>query len=404
MAGLFQDDLHNDFGSWPLAYIPFGGADFGEIQAVATAVADGDNDAFYSAWVAAGDRLTGEADASLSRGHSGSARSLYLRASAFYASSFHPLYGAPVDARIPAVYSKQIATFEKGLLLGPHPATPIAIPFGDTTLPGYFIPAEGFESEIRPLVILNGGYDSTVTDLYFLSAVAASRRGYHTLLFDGPGQGAMLYERGVPLRPDWEVVIRAIVDFVETLPIVDASRIALYGASLGGYLAPRGASGEARIAALIADPGTWGIADGFRPIAMRMFNLKAQDVADMGKLDSALIAKMEAFIRGNAQLNWKVVQRGFWTHGVDNLKDFLASAELFTMSGRAERIACPTLIAMAENDTLAAGATAFYEALTCPKTLIRFTAVEGADGHCEMRNRSIFNLRAFDWLDEKFAV
>lgn len=73
----------------------------------------------------------------------------------------------------------------------------------------------------RPLIILNNGYDATITDTYFASAVAASRRGYHSLLFDGPGQGAMLYEHGVPLRPDWEVVVTAVVDFALTLARVD---------------------------------------------------------------------------------------------------------------------------------------------------------------------------------------
>lgn len=84
-------------------------------------------------------------------------------------------------------------------------------------------------------------------------------------------------------------------------------------------------------------------------------------------------------------MNWKVVLRGFWVHGVDNLRAYFASAELFSMQGRADRIRCPTLITMAEHDTLAAEGGAFMEALRCPKTLIHFTAEEGADGHCSMQ-------------------
>jgi hypothetical protein len=45
----FHDSLHDDFGTWPLAYIPYGGADFGEIVAVAYAVGDGDDYAFSKA-------------------------------------------------------------------------------------------------------------------------------------------------------------------------------------------------------------------------------------------------------------------------------------------------------------------------------------------------------------------
>jgi hypothetical protein len=98
------------------------------------------------------------------------------------------------------------------------------------------------------------------------------------------------------------------------------------------------------------------------------------------------------------------VQRGFWVHGVDNLRAYFASAELFTMKGHAGRILCPTLITVADHDPLAAGARAFMEALHCPKTLLHFTAEEGADGHCSMQNRSLLNQRVLDWLDEQFGL
>lgn len=403
MSMLFRNALHEDFGSWPIAYISYGGADFGEIRAVAEAVGDGDDAAFHAAWIAAGDRLKGEAETALSRGHKGSARELYLRASVFYATSYHPLYGAPVDARLLSAFRKQTDALEKGLALSAPAIEPLAIALGETAMPGYFIPAQGLEHEVRPLVIFNNGYDCTVTDTYFASAVAASRRGYHSLLFDGPGQGAMLYEHNVPLRPDWDVVIRAVVDFAVNYPLVDPDRIALSGWSLGGLLAPRGAAGEPRIAALIADPGTWSIADGFRRIVIQKFGLPAEAAADLGALDQEVIDGMDAFVRASPVLNWKIVQRGFWVHGVDDLRSYLASAELFTMRGHAERIRCPTLITQAENDILSSDAALYMDALRCPKTLLRFTAAEGADGHCEMKNRSLLNRRVLDWLDEQFG-
>lgn len=400
---LFQDDLHDEFGTWPIGYIPYGGADFGEIRAVAQAVADGGDAAYYEAWVAAANRFSQQAEEALENGHTQSARELFLRASTFYAASYHPLYGAPVDPRLLNAFRKQVETLDRAFSLFDPAILPVRIPFEKTPMPAYFVPAEGHSHEVRPLLIFTNGYDGTITDMYFALAVAASRRGYHCLLFDGPGQGAMLYEHGVPMRPDWETVVAAVVDYAVQQPMVDATRIALSGWSLGGYLAPRAASGEPRIAALIADPGTWSIAGGFREAAIRMLGVSPEAAADLGALDESAMGRFDAFIRGNRHLYWKVVQRGFWVHGVDNLRDYLRSTELFTMDHRAERIQCPTLLTMAESDSLGAAAQTFLDALRCPKKLLYFSAAEGASGHCEMQNRSLVNRRALDWLDDQFA-
>ena len=57
------------------------------------------------------------------------------------------------------------------------------------------------------------------------------------------------------MRPDWDNVVPKMFDAVTAEPEVDAERVVLVGRSFGGYLAPRGAAGEHRLAAMIADPG-----------------------------------------------------------------------------------------------------------------------------------------------------
>jgi dienelactone hydrolase len=402
MGLIFKDDFHDEFGTWPIAYIPYGGADFGEVLAVARAVGDGDDSAFYDAWTAAGDRLATEADAALAAGRRTSAHELYLRASCALAASYHPIYGQPVDPRLLAAFRRQIKAFDRALALSDPPVEPLRIPFEATSLPGYLIPAVGHANEVRPLLILTNGYDATVTDMYFASAVAASRRGYHCLLFDGPGQGEMLYEHGVCLRPDWETVVRAVVDLALTLPAVDPERIALSGWSLGGYLSPRAASGEHRLAACIADPGQPGLADAIRGF-MVAFGVPPEAMADLGEVDQEVLDGLGQAVAADRKLRWSIVQRGFWVHGVDNLRDYLRAAEQFTMEGRAELISCPTLITLAEDDPLAAGGQGVFEALRCPKELIRFNAQDGAGDHCEMLNRSRLNRSVLDWLDGVFG-
>jgi hypothetical protein len=112
--------------------------------------------------------------------------------------------------------------------------------------------------------------------------------------------------------------------------------------------------------------------------------------ADLGSIDAALARQFDAVIKGNSELHWKIVQRGFWANGVGNLSDYLKELERFTMKGRAGMIRCPTLLAAAENDPLAIGAETLF--------------AEGAGDHCEMMNRSVINRAALDWLDETLGA
>ena len=113
MGLIFKDQLHDEFGTLPLAYIPYGGADFGEVAAVGLAVGDGDDSAFYDAWVGAAKRLAGEAQMLADRGRRASARELFFRACCFYGASYRPLFGRPVDPRLVVAFRKQIDAFNK---------------------------------------------------------------------------------------------------------------------------------------------------------------------------------------------------------------------------------------------------------------------------------------------------
>ncbi|HMG25726.1 MAG TPA: hypothetical protein VKH36_02830 [Acidimicrobiia bacterium] len=82
---LFKDPLHEEFASWALGFAPYGGADVGELAAIAAAVGDGDDNAFYDAWRAAADRLADEGKDAETAGHTASAREYFLHAACFYA-------------------------------------------------------------------------------------------------------------------------------------------------------------------------------------------------------------------------------------------------------------------------------------------------------------------------------
>lgn len=109
-------------------------------------------------------------------------------------------------------------------------------------------------------------------------------------------------------------------------------------------------------------------------------------------------------IESSQQMTWSILKRGFWVNGVSDLGEYMADVERYTMERRVEQINCPTLVTVAENDPIAANAERFFDALTCEKELVRFTADEGAGTHCEMFNRSLLNNRVLDWLDGVFSL
>ena len=84
----------------------------------------------------------------------------------------------------------------------------------------------------------------------------------------------------------------------------------------------------------------------------------------------------------------------------------LDSAELlkgsmdYNLLDVAGRIECPMLITEPVNEAFWPGQSRrLYDLLTCPKTLVPFSASDGADLHCEPKGYGLRDLRVFNWLD-----
>ncbi|MEO7050360.1 MAG: alpha/beta hydrolase, partial [Rhodanobacter sp.] len=369
-----------------LAHAVYGGADFGECMVTMQRVPPGDVAAWYREWTATADRVAAIGDACAAGGHEVSARAAYLRASNYYRTSYLLLYGAPPEPALVHAFERESATFADFASRADPPLEPVEIPYEGTTLRGYFCPAP-HACGAAPTLIATSGYDSTVSEAYFAFAVAANQRGYHCLLYDGPGQGRSLIKQGLRMRPDWENVVRPVVDHVLSRRDVDPARVVLAGWSLGGYLALRGAGGESRLSACIADPAFSGLWDGMK----KMFaDLPAEALADPLGADPALFAPYLAHIEASLEMRWKFMQRACWVHGIDSLPAYLAIARQFDTREILGSIRCPVFLAWEENDPTTASAEEIHDLLTCPTTLVRFLATEGADGHCAMMARSLF--------------
>jgi hypothetical protein len=289
---LSDNPLWEGFGSRALTRALSGGADFGECLTTVQRVGDGDAEAWFREWTATAERLIAVGDASAAGGHPVSAREAYLRATTYLQVAGLSLFGWPIDPRLVSTSAHEAAVFQKAAALLDPPLRALEIPFEGTTLPAYLVTADG-SGRPRPTMLHTNGFDSDVHEMYFAHAAPAIRRGYNCLLFDGPGQGRPLLRDGLPLRPDWEHVVRPVVDFALTLPEVDPARLVLSGWSFGGFLAPRAAAFEPRLAALIADPGQWDQRDNLAALP-----LSPADRAAFPHIDPALLAPFETYLRG----------------------------------------------------------------------------------------------------------
>lgn len=373
---------------------PYGGADIGEALAAARKVHGTDLDSWYEVWTALADRLSALAAEAAAAGMSETARLAYWRASSYYRTAGVMLMAAPLDQRLVESSHRQTATFRQGAELMDQPPEIVEIPYEDTTLPGYFFAVDN-DPRPRPTVILTGGYDSTKEEGYFYNAAAALARGYNALVFDGPGQGAVLIDRSLPIRADWEAVVTPVVDYLIARPDVDGTRLALIGPSLGAYLAPRAASVEHRLAACIADCGTFDMYAGF----LSRLPGPLRSGFEAGHHTSVVaVREMLDHLAKQPTAGWSL-RRGMLVHGVDTPLDYVEAMKPFSLADHAGDIQCPTFVCNGENDDISATAPELVAALTCPKEFVTFTAAEGAGDHCESGARTLFHARAFDWLD-----
>jgi len=402
MPLLSANPMWENFATRTLFSASYGGADFGECQTTMVRIGDGDADAWYREWLVTADQLAQTAAASEAGGHAVSAREAYVRAASYYRTSYQPLFGAPVDPRLRAAFDKESDALAAAARLADPPVEIVEIPFEDGSLPGMLAQPAG-NGAVRGTIVHTNGYDSDLSEMYVAHVPAAIERGYRILLFDGPGQGRNLIRDAKPIRHDWEAVVGPVIDWVVEQPGVDPDRIVLAGWSFGGFLAPRAAAFQPRLAALIADPGQWDQRDAIAPI----LPLADEQKEDFPDIDPHALDEMEEWLvgpKGDPMLRWALLQRGKWVHAKPTLFETLADLARFRLSDVADRIGCPTLLTQAENDPISAAALKLHDALTVErKTLIKFTAAEGAGDHCEASGRRLFHQRAYDWLDETLA-
>lgn len=371
-----------------------GSADLGEALAAARRAAPGDAGSWFDEWAALAERTAQSAQSSAHLGHGVTAARAYLRATEYWRQAIFFLRGDLDDQRLLRGWRAHRVAFREALKLLPWNATIGEIPLAGARMTAYLLRPQA-DDALRPTVLLPCGFDSTAESGYAATGYMALARGYNVLLWDGPGQGGMLYEQRVPMRPDFENIIAPVIDWLLSQSGVNPESLVLIGRSFAGYLAPRAAAAEPRLAALVCDPGQVEFVSRFVP-AMLSEDEWARVRASDPEMDHALQKWLD-----NPR------QRDFFeprmaTFGTSSVAEFLRLQEQFSAEATAHQISCATLVTEGEGD-FASQSTKLFDLLTCEKRLHRFTDAEGAGGHCSGLGATLWEEVVFDWLAEVLA-
>ncbi len=371
----------------------YGAADAGEVLSTIERIPPGNFEAWYREWLRTAERLEETAAGCFSAGRSVSARRTFLRAASYFSAAAVFIDGTEDPSRGVKAWKRHMSCWEKFTALIDPPAERVSIPYPGTPMPGWFFsPARG--GGPRAVIIFNNGSDGPTSAMWTCGVAGALERGYSALVFDGPGQNSMLWLHGIPFRPDWEKVIAPVVDFLHGRPEVDPDRIALSGISQGGYWILRALAFERRIAAGIADPGVIDVAAAFfRQLPPEMVSL-----LDSGEKEAFNTAMEEGIRRMGPRVRQNIEWR-MKPYRARSCYDLFRMVREYNVREEIGRISCPVFVADPEDEQFWPGQSGeVYAALSCPKTIVRFTAEEGANWHCQPRARGLYDQRMFDWL------
>lgn len=380
----------------------YGGASVGECFALAQRIRSGVPASWVTEFSAAAARQEADARARLLRGHAVSARAQYLVAcNSYRAAEYYASVQNPEHARLGRKSRECFLAAVRGQGAG---VEEVSLPWGATPLPAYYLRADTARraraGHGKTLLIISG-YDGTLEETWLSYGRAALERGYHLLLFTGPGQmDTLRFHPGLAFVPEYERVGRLALDHVLARRETDPRRVALMGISFGGYFATRIAAHDRRVRALIANSPIVDLHAylasfaGFDPAGMP----DDQDVrlADIDHIPDSVIPPQTREMMRNLML--RMGQDSF-KHTYQRLRDFRVD------DGDLRRIRCPALalVGTGEGAEPLAQAERFMHAVGGPVMRHVFSAEEGADGHCQTGNLAYSAAVSMDWLDEQFA-
>ena len=222
---------------------PLIGLDPADVKEAFAAIHTSDYDEWAAAFIAVGDRYMAEAK-SLEKTDPAKANADYLRAWRLYSFGRWPV---PASAGKLRAYAKALEAFLAHAKFMDPPLEVVRIPFENSAIVGYLRLPKNSSGPV-PVVIAISGLDSRKEDLTenFGSVIP---HGIGFIGLDSPGTG----QSPIKASETAEREFSRVIDYLETRPEVDKTRIGVDGQSFGAYWATKLAILEhARLKAVVA--------------------------------------------------------------------------------------------------------------------------------------------------------
>ena len=291
-------------------------------------------DAAAKEWARTAAQEVALAEVAEAAGHRESAAEYWYRAALYYGPACGGIHrNSPQKLDL---YKKMVGCYEKfTALFDEAPVERVEIPFeGGKTIPGILQTVPGVEN--APVTLVVPGMDTIKEYMPSPYHNHFRRRGIATLSIDGPGQGESNTRETWVTLDNFERAGSAAIDFLESRPSVDTSKVGVYGWSMGSYWGPRIAAHDERVKACVGAMG----------------NVLQKDT----------IFKHS---KPGYRANYKYMSN------IQDEDEFDTMAEAMTLEPLADKINCPTLLVMGEFDELCPleDAERMFDMMHCPKEL-----------------------------------
>jgi alpha-beta hydrolase superfamily lysophospholipase len=263
------------------------------------------------------------------------------------------------------------------------------VPYNNAFLPAIRI--QPVDKEKRGTVVLHGGFDSFMEELYSMMRYF-SDHGYEVIAFDGPGQGAARKKYGLAFDYEWEKPAKAILNHFRLRDVT------WFGISMGGWLALRAAAFEPRIKRVIASSVSFDVFQYTNIVGQLVAKLLLRHFRNF--TNNAMVKKMKK----NLMYSWFASNLMYMTNKEVPIEAFDVLLQLNEENLHSDMVKQDVLILTGKEDHLVPFKMHRMQvnALTNAESVTArvFTEEENAQNHCQVGNIGLKLDVARKWIEK----